>query len=627
MATVRDHFIDLEKHRRQLEQNVEKVQKALQHWRMADAEYEQLKDEVEALPPDATDHDLDAIKAGFEGEVVTEKDLDDLLGSGARSAARILSAITNRIDYVSKNVSTLEKQLENAENKLATATIVTNPDVRDEQGLPITDIIEELDDDDNITSYHLQQPGNLEPQIREALAKAGINDLPEKDQDAEQGPSQVKAVKDDSHASQAAPKQSPTHNNNEKASAVDHQKQQATEKKGVSFAQDTKPGHDATTEEPQVVPRNAKRLGEIMEKAKEQAIPAADPVIPDDESEDEAELRREMLRYGMTEIAPIVAELEIDEGGESDYDEGYSDVDYDDDGDEDEDEHGRAKYRVVDEDYRQRMLELEKKLGIKSTRELEQDDGEEEEIEGRVGTEGIARIAVQPAVPSKSAIKSNNSPTETNGPAPKPAKKGVQFADALDVAPDPTAPPPAAPAVEEDPDEPFVDPMKSTIVERSAAIKPAAPAAPEPKKTSRFKKTRAAAAAPPNKEGVADDTSPSRRQLPTTTVPKGPADAPARFLNHQGVRTAPAGPEGQTLAGAVVERDAPANVREPDEFDAALLHQEAAVEYHRVRNRMILKEGGFARDEEAEIEYPDEEEEEASGKRVSRFKAARLARQ
>lgn len=635
MATVRDHFLDLERHRRQLEENVEKLQRALQHWRMADAEYEQLKDEVEALPANASDDDLDGIKAEFEGEVVTEKDLEELLGSGGKSTARIISTISNRIDYVSKNVSTLEKQLENAENKLAAATVLTNPDVRDEEGLPITDIIEELDDDDNITSYHLQQPGNLEPQIREALAKAGINDLPEKDQEAQEPPESSKHATNDQSKDVKNNSQNATESENTSKSSVttkselngeNQETQQKPKKKGVTFAEDTNPGQPAISTESQATSRTAKRLEEVMEKAREQAIPAADPVIPDDESEDEAELRREMLRYGMTDIAPIVAELEIDEEGESDFDEGYSDVDegYEYDEDEDaEDEHGRYKYRAVPEDYRQRMLELEKKLGIKSTRELVRDeDDEDDEVEGQVGKEGIARIAVQAPAPVKSAIKSNI-PTEGSSATTKPAKKGVQFSDSLDIAPDTTAAAQSTARIQEveEPDESFVDPMKSTIVERSATPKPAAPASTEPKKTSRFKKARASA--PPAAAAAAadDDTWPIRQPA---TVPKGPADAPARFLNHEDVRTAPTGPEGQTLAGTVVERDAPADVKEPDEFDAALLHQEAAVEYHRMRNRMILKDGGFAKEKEEEIEYPEEEQ---SGKRVSRFKAARLARQ
>lgn len=630
MATVRDHFLDLERHRRQLKENVEKLQRALQHWLMADAEYEQLKDEVEALPGNATDDDLDGIKAEFEGEVVTAKDVEELLGSGSKTTAKIINTISNRIDYVSKNISTLEKQLEIAETKLATATIVTNPDVRDEEGLPITDIVEELDDDDNITSYRLQQPGNMEPQIREALAKAGIKDLPDKDQEAQDSPQSSKdaangEVEDATRESQKAdeiqtiPKPSLTED--DEAHDVDRKAQKPPAKKGVSFAEDTKSGHDANTHELPAVSRTAKRLEEVMEKAKEQAIPAAEPVIPEDESEDDAELRREMLRYGMTDIAPIVAELEIDEEEESDYDEGYSDVgdEYGYDDDEDEDEYGRYKYRVVDEDYRQRMLELEKSLGIKSTRELQEsgggggDDDDDEEIEGQVAKEGIARIAVQPPVQPKSTIKPSIS-AESKPQLQKPTKKGVQFADSLDIAPDATTSQLAPTAPTEEPEEPFVDPMKSTIVERSATTKPAAPAAPEPKRTSRFKKARAATPAP------ADTLPPSQ----PPALPKGPADAPARFLNHNDVRTAPAGPEGQTLAGTVVERDASSEVKEPDEFDAALLHQEAAVEYHRMRNRMILKEGGFAKEKEEAIEYPDEEEE--SGKRVSRFKAARLAR-
>lgn len=636
-AIVRDHFIDLERHRRQLEENVDKLQRALQHWRMADAEYEQLKDEVEVLPETATDEELDEIKAEFDGEVVTEKDLEELLGSGGRSTARIINTISKRIDYVSKNVSTLERQLETAENKLAAATVVTNPDVRDEDGLPITDIVEELDDDDNITSYHLQQPGNLEPQIREALAKAGIKDLPENNEEVQASSSSSKAItngkpdneKGSSHADNKpsrAQKSASTKIGN--TTEITGEAQQMPEKKGVSFAEDTKPGHDANsnTNEWKAMERTAKEIREVMEKAKEQAIPAADPVIPEDESEDEAELRREMLRYGMTDIAPIVAELEIGEG-ESDYDEGYSDEEYEiDEDEEDEDEHGRYKYRVVDDDYRQRMLELEQRLGIKSTKELAEDGGEgdededdDEKVEGQVRKEGIARIAVQPPpVQPKSAIKPST-PTETK---PKPAKKGVQFATSLDIAPDNATAPPAksaAPVVEE-PEEPFVDPMKSTIVERSATTKPALPAtAPEPpKRTSRFKKARATTPA-----AVDDAALPIRQQPPA--VPKGPADMPTRFLNEENVRTAPTGPEGKTLAGTIVERDAPSEVKEPDEFDAALLYQEAAVEYHKMRNRMILKDGGFVKEKEEEIEYPEEPEQ--SGKRVSRFKAARLAKQ
>jgi unconventional prefoldin RPB5 interactor 1 len=64
---------------------------------------------------------------------------------------------------------------------------------------------------------------------------------------------------------------------------------------------------------------------------------------------------------------------------------------------------------------------------------------------------------------------------------------------------------------------------------------------------------------------------------------------------------------------------------EPDEYDRALVQQEVATEYHKMRNRMIQRQGGFmARDDEkAEVPFT---EEEGGPKKMSRFKAARLGR-
>ncbi len=63
---------------------------------------------------------------------------------------------------------------------------------------------------------------------------------------------------------------------------------------------------------------------------------------------------------------------------------------------------------------------------------------------------------------------------------------------------------------------------------------------------------------------------------------------------------------------------------EPDEFDPALLQQEVQTEYHKMRNRMIQRQGGFAAPEEG----PEVPLTEAEGgpKKMSRFKAARLGR-
>lgn len=628
MASVKDHFIDLERHRRQLEENVEKLRKAITHWRMCDADYEELKEEVEAISGPADRAGLDRICDEFEGHVITAKEVKEIFGQPeVKPKAQIISILSRRIDYVSKNVQTLEKQLQAAEEKYEKVNVVANPDAMDEDsGLPITDIIEELDDDDNVTSSRLQRPGDSTSAIREALEKAGVKDLPETEKEL---PGYVEELPDDEDAlMEDEPKERVQEVESEgileaetDPNSMDVEPSVPPAKKGVSFAEDTEPGHDLNGQDPRF--RTREYLEQIMKEAKEQEAPLSNPVMPQGESDDDAELRREMLRYGMTEIAPIVAELEIDEGTGSEFDDDEYSLDEDDgfednddDEDEDEDEHGRTKSRVVDDKYRKRMQELEARLGIKSSRQIEEEE-EEARAAGSIPEEGIARIAIQPAVSSKSAT--SNQPTKSSmkggdeaAQEPKPAKKGVKFASALDIAPETDITPAPTSVEPQEPKDPYVDPLRSTIVERSPAAQPAAPTASAPKKTSRFKKARTTELTP----------GPSETQLPVR--PKGPAEAPTRFLDQE-VRTAPTGPDGTTLAGTVVERDMPPDAIEPDEFDATLLHQEAAVEYHRMRNRMIQKQGGFVVEEEEAIEYP--EDEGTGGKRLSRFKAARLGKQ
>ena len=87
----------------------------------------------------------------------------------------------------------------------------------------------------------------------------------------------------------------------------------------------------------------------------------------------------------------------------------------------------------------------------------------------------------------------------------------------------------------------------------------------------------------------------------------------------------PTGPEGKTLAPQVIERDVPlGTATQPDDLDPQLLQQEVATEYHRMRNRMIQRQGGFLKEDESEIVPLTEEE--GGPKKMSRFKAARLAK-
>lgn len=612
-AQVKDHFIDLERHRRQLEENVARLQTALQHWRLCDSEYEELKEAVESNPGTLGPEQLKQIREGFKGEVINDREVDQLFGKPHKT---VINLLDRRIDYVTKNVETLEKQLQAAEQKLATATVVMDPDVRDEDGLPFTDIIEELDENDNVVSSHLQRPGDMQPQMMEALAKAGIKDKDvleggEGDNTAAAAAEGRDEIAEDAkeNAQESTPIESVEEPPAQPEPKSPTKPNKPTAKRAVSFADDTKPGDDTLMNEEPLPPisRNAQIMAEVMEQARLQAIPSPNPVIPEDESPEDAELRREMLRYGMTDIAPIVAELEVDEDGDSEYEEAYSD--YEEEDEDEYDENGRYKYRVVDENIHARMQELQAKLGFKTTRELmEEASGTEledaEPDSGKLLDGGIGRITVKATTPAKSSLK-----TEEKDPELKPTvNKGVKFANELDIADSPTEPTKSA-----EPEPTFVDPMRTTIIERAPQAPPEPPAAAAtttPKKASRFKKAKAATT------NITSDALPIRQ----------PHTAPTRFLDADtDIRIAPAGPEGRTLAEAVVERDLPSEVKEPDEFDAALLHQEAAVEYNRMRNRMIQKEGGFVKEREAPIEYPEDVDE--GGKRLSRFKAARLARQ
>jgi unconventional prefoldin RPB5 interactor 1 len=301
--------------------------------------------------------------------------------------------------------------------------------------------------------------------------------------------------------------------------------------------------------------------------------------------------------------------LELDEGatddGEDDYEFEYTDEEEEDD---DEDELGRSKHSVITPDYVKRMQELEKRLGVESAFATERPVPKNE-----LNVEGLGRITVQ--TPSNRPPEVITEVTEITEAENKPkAKKGVRFAAELDVADESKT----STTLPERPAEnrPEVNPVSDAITERPISdviterpIKPVSstPAAQPTMKPSRFKKDRATGA---------------------PVLPPTPLDAPVRFLDQER-KIAPSGPDGKTVADAIAERDISTQPIEPDELDATLLHQEAAVEYHKMRNRLIQKQGGFAKEEEKAITPLDELEEEEGGgkKRMSRFKAARLQRQ
>ncbi|KFY44758.1 hypothetical protein V494_01328 [Pseudogymnoascus sp. VKM F-4513 (FW-928)] len=602
---------DLERHRLLLETQVTQLRKALQTWQLWSAEYEGLKEEIESLSSPTND-DLLKIGQNFNGQVVTLVEIDDILNlkGEQRNASQIINLLDRRIDYVAQNVKAAEKQLHAAEDKLEKVGLVSEEledGARDEEGLPLTEIIEELDDEGNVISYKTNTPGSEKQQLLDVLRQAGVTE----DEIQARGlePADVSEVEEDDATkplpttSEASPKES-THAATEDAAPIRPSMQ--PRKKSVTFTEDTKPGPSTEPSETEV------RVAEIMSlsKAQNEPLPSTGPdapVVPTSETEEEAALRREMLQYSMSEIGAVVAELDLESGSEwSEDDEGYDDEFSD--GDDDEDSYGRSTRKVVDDDLHQRMRELEEKLGVRMMQNLGPKPSSDVSTERSEPDAGIAQIKItQEDVDRAAKLQSPDEPAEGEGKAVNKGKKGVRFADDIDVSPAPETKPVTKPT----PAKPTVVPAPiSDIVERQP-VAVAAPAPPTAKKVSRFKSSRQA--------------NPVQAFIP----PQPPVQS------SRSERTVPTGPENATLATQVVERDVVESngVSEPDELDPGLLHQEVSTEFHRVRNLMIQREGGFKKkepevDDDGNIlEYADEYDDEGRPKKVSRFMAARLGRQ
>lgn len=598
---------DLERHRLLLETQITQLRKALQTWHLWSAEYEGLKEEIDSLSS-PTNKDLLTIGQNFNGQVVTLVEIDDILNlkGEQRNAAQIINLLDRRIDYVAQNVKTAEKQLHAAEDKLERVGMVSEEledTARDDEGLPLTEIIEELDDEGNVISYKTKTPGSGKQQLLDVLRQAGVTE--EEIQARGLEPVDETELEDDTiEALPTTTKHSPK----EPASTATEvtaptRPSIQPRKKSVTFTDDTKPG--PSTEPSQTDARVAEIM--TLSKAQNEPLPSTGPdapIIPTSETEEEAALRREMLQYSMSEIGAVVAELDLESGSEwSEEDEGYDDEFSD--GDDDEDAYGRSTRRVVDEDLHQRMRELEEKLGVRMMQNLGPKPPSDVSTERSEPDAGIAQIKItQEDVDRAAHIQL---PAKLVEEEAEVVKKGVRFADDIDISPAPEA----KPAVKPTPPKPTVVAAPITdVVERQPALV-AAPAPPTSKKVSRFKSSRQANSA-------------------QTFIPSQP---PVQSSRNE--RTVPTGPENATLATQVVERETVegGSVTEPDELDPGLLHQEVSMEFHRLRNRMIQREGGFKKKEQEVdddgtiLEYADEYDNEGRPKKVSRFMAARLGRQ
>ena len=603
MGVPDSHLDELERQRRELESNVLKLQESLYQWRTWEAEYDGLKEEISELGDDATTEDFLRIGRDFGGGVANEEEVKVILGANqgvTRSREQAVNLISRRIEYVRENVKTMEKRLRVAENKLHELDSTGQAPVEMGGDFPMTEIMEELDEEGNVISSSMQTPGRQAPELLDVLKKAGVKDIPDNLNTDTKTISQPATVEEVPEGDSRADKE---------------------RKEGeASATKPTTPVNQPQESHPEV------QTAPASESPKER------PVTEVDESPDDAALRREMLEYGLNEVGSVVAELELDEtGSDVSLDDSYGNYDYDEeDEDEDEDEFGRSTRSALSGDYHKQMRELEEKLNARGMWNMGQDTD-------TLPTE-MKQDLQQPQ-----AVKVEKISDKTGK-----QKKKVAFADDIDIAP-------AAEPISEKrtlpPQQPAVPAMSDSIVEREEqAEKTPVPTEP-PKKLSRFKSARSGIAkSNPGNETLATSQSPTPLRPPevrSTTHTQAAAQAspalpifPAKpsepkpfsqpiadIFQHEKPPTSqsqPHPPEDKILADKLVERDIPegnAAAPELEDVDDQLHQKEIASEFYRMRNRMVQQNGGFVNDDEPET-VPLETED--APKKVSKFKAARM---
>ena len=487
------------------------------------------------------------------------------------------------------------------------------------------------------------RPGDSTPQLFEALRKAGMKDLlqikendivgPESSSLSSQVEESTKLIEHGSPATDETTMVDPealnAKDDDPEPAAIELEKindDTKTRKKSVSFAEDTKdPARTPASKGPSQSAEGHRKLGRgrLATYRTSTGIPASNLEvvnvydnldnskswpIPNGDSPEDADLRREMLEYSMNEVGAIVAEMNIDDSGSytSGSDDGEDDQ-YSSSVDEDEDQYGRTTRPVITEEYRKQMQELERKLNARI----------------------IENVGPNPDIPLSGSHSDDSSPRpdleqeDTSRNMKAARKKGVRFAEELDVSKETSA---TSTKLQTDVrNTPNSRPISETVVERSANSIETSENVPKKQKLSKFKSARSGVVAAVEGNAI------SLPMVPTVKATKQPSGGAPTVVDEDCIRQVPDGPQGRTHADILVERTPRSDINtaiEPDELDPALLRQEVAVEYHRMRNRMIQRNGGFMQTEEEPAQIPaiEGDEDERGGRKMSRFKAARLAK-
>ncbi|KAM0723972.1 hypothetical protein Q7P37_000963 [Cladosporium fusiforme] len=671
---------EIELQRQKLEENVQKLRQSLRNWQTWEAEYEGLKEELVATGPEAlTAEAVAEICSSYGGSLVTQKEILDLTGqatldSPPRARRQVLGLITRRQEYVQQNIDTLSKQFFLAEGKLeefafasATAAGIYGDgagELEDDEegGLPLSEIHEELDENENVIRSEVRRPEEATAKALEKLRAAGLSDkdlgitaIPSKAPPSAIKSSPVEAEKPRETAVEGdveverpqARKKSVSFSADTKE-AEEKPRAESEEKKSVSFADKVAiaraadpPDNRSVKFSPQVeeIPTQQSGAESVQVGPGDQTPVNTDPdnqqhlrgyfkpgdkvfevnedtqttkphvIMPENESAEDAQLRREMLSYHLNEVQNVVATMDLDDP-DDEHDDSHSDFtasEYQDedtpytsglsDSDvEDEDEFGRSKRPAVTDAYRDEMEALKERLignlGKIPLPEGEEDDDDEDGGDGELDPSHAHRLVIREKRSSIASNASSNSDADKKS-STAAGKKRVSFAQEVDVA-RPASPPHKSSKHTEGES---VMPLASGVVERSTAVSHSLPTATAPEKLSRFKQARAI----------------STEEEETT--PGAP----------------PTGPPGIPMASTLLERDPSATkapAPDPNGYDPLLARRELAADYYRRRNDMVREQGGFKvnKDEDEDMGDLMEERDDGRVKKVSRFKAARLGK-
>ncbi|EER28228.1 hypothetical protein CPC735_061010 [Coccidioides posadasii C735 delta SOWgp] len=613
MSTSEDILSSLERQRVELEHQISDLQQSLYKWRVWDAEFDGLKEELSALDDNSSKEDILCTAKDYGGLLVTENEIKNLLGESQgvnRNRRQVIEVIERRVDYVRDNIRTLEKRIEVAEKKLLKMVVVEQPggDLN-EEGLPMTDIVEELDDAGRVISGSTTTPGRSAEEILEVLKRAGVKDIPEGN------------VEDSKAISEAESKGDPNPMGVDAGLTTDSKVTDANESTG-RFEHCLADG-DVASGSVSNIPTvgstvSSQSVSERMDREGDIQMPELD------ESPEDAALRREILQYGLEEVGAVVAELEIDKSG-SEF--SISDEEYDDyimsDEYEEEDEYGRATRRVLSDEYHRQMRDLEKKLNAKSLHNI----GPDTSILPPEVRRGLEEPDLKPAISGKNEDKLAK-------------KKKVAFADELDIAPDPSTLAPAgnSPESPRKPKASETPAIHDVVMEHSSAPNNTAIFESKPrKKASRFKIARAGEGhvrPEPVSVPLTTNSQTSRPLFRSKAPPVTPTLFPATTSDPKPFSQPIEDPDSDfsrssTIADNLIERevnDTSALPPDPEDFDEAFLKRQIATEFYNLRNRKIQQEGGFMREEDEPQIIPLDAESNSNKPRMSRFKSARVKR-